>query len=111
MAALDALDKYKPRKPDYETPRKNLSINAKKFYDGREMIINTFKNKIFPLSSEDFPEYKDRDEDESDDEFYTPRELETIPELSNFENEEETPRDTPILESKESAAQRRNQRG
>ena len=75
MAALDALDKYKLRKPDYETARKNLSINAKNFYDGREMIINTFKNKIFPPSSEDFPEYKDRDEDESDDEFYTPKQF------------------------------------
>ena len=75
------------------------------------MIINAFKNKIFPLSSEDSPKYKGRDEDESDDEFYTPIELETIPELSNFENEEETLRDIPDLESEESAAQRRNQRG
>ena len=75
------------------------------------MIINAFKKKIFPLSSEDFPEYKGRDEDENDDEFYTPGELETIPELSNFENEEETLRDIPDLESEESAAQRRNQRG
>ena len=74
------------------------------------MIINAFKNKLFPLSSENFPEYKGRDEDESDDEFYTPRELETIPELSNFENEEETLRDIPDLESEASAAQRRNQR-
>ena len=74
------------------------------------MIINAFKNKIFPLSSEDFPEYKGRDEDESDDEFYTPRELQTILELSNFENEEEPLRDIPDLESKESGAQRRNQR-
>ena len=111
MVVLDALDKYKRRKPDYETPIKNILINSKKFYDGTEMIINAFKNKIFPLCSEDFPEYKDRDEDESNDEFYTPRELEAIPELSNFENEEETLRDIPDLESEESAAQRRNQRG
>ena len=66
MAALDALDKYKPGKLDYETARKNLLINAKKFYDGREIIINAFKNKIFPLSPENFPEYKGRDKDESD---------------------------------------------
>ena len=46
------------------------------------MIINALKNKIFPLSSEQFPDYKGRDEDESDDEFYTPRELEAIPEHS-----------------------------
>ena len=108
---LDALDKYKPRKPDYETARKSILINAKNFYNGREMIINAFKTEIFPLSSQDFPEYKGRDEDESDDEFYTPRELETIPELSNFEDEEETLRDIPDLESGEYEAQRRNQRG
>ena len=105
MVALDALDKYKPRKPDYETARKNILINAKHFFDGRQVIINAFKNKIFPLSTEDFFE------DENEDKFYTQRELEKIPELSNFENEEETLRDIPDLESKESAAQRRNQRG
>ena len=33
MVLLDALDKYKPGKPDYETARKNLLINAEKFYD------------------------------------------------------------------------------
>ena len=33
------------------------------------MIVNAFKNKIFPLSSEAFPEYKGRDEDKSNDEF------------------------------------------
>ena len=75
------------------------------------MFINAFKSKIFPLSSEDFPEYKGSDEDESNDKFYTPIELETIAELSNFENEDETLRDTPDLESEESAAQRRTQRG
>ena len=66
---------------------------------------------IFPLSSEDFPEHKGRNEDESDGEFYTPRELEIISELSNFQNKEETLRDIPDLETEESAAQRRNQRG
>ena len=111
MVVLDALGKYKPRKPDYETARKNLLINAKKNYYGRQMVIDAFKNKIFPLSSKDFLKYKGRNEDESDDEFYTPRELETILELSNFENEEETPTDMPNLEGEESAAQRRNQRG
>ena len=42
------------------------------------MVINAFKNKIFSLSTEDSFENEDEDEDE----FYTPREL------SNFENEE-----------------------
>ena len=69
--------------------------------------------KTFPLSSEYFSEYKDRDqdEDESDYEFYTPKELETIPEHPNFENEEEIRADMPDLESEESGEQRRKQKG
>ena len=110
-AVLDASEKYKPKKPDYETARKNLLINAKNFYDGREMIIDTFKNKMFPLSTEDFFEDEGTDEDESNDKFYTPRKLETIPEILDFEDKEETPRNMPDLESEESAEQRRNQRG
>ena len=50
------------------------------------MIINACKNKIFPLSTED--SFEDEDGDEDEDGFYTPRELERTPELSNFENEE-----------------------
>ena len=75
MVVLDTLDKYKLGEPDYETARKNLLIHAKNFYDGREMIINGFRNKIFPLSPENIPEYKGRDEGESDDGFFTPREF------------------------------------
>ena len=55
--------------------------------EGKEMIINAFKNKIFPLNTDDFFEDEDKDEDEDEDEFYTPRELETIPKHSNFDNE------------------------
>ena len=29
----------------------------KKFYDGRDMIINAFKDKTFSFSPEGFPEY------------------------------------------------------
>ena len=75
------------------------------------MIINTFKNKMFPLSPDNDFSDAGRDKDESDDEHCTLRELETIPELSNFENQEETPADIPELECEESEAQRRNQRG
>ena len=74
------------------------------------MIIKAFKNKTFALSTEDV--FEDEDKDEDLDKFYTSRELETILELSNFENEKETPIDImPELESAESPAQRRNQRG
>ena len=103
MAVYNALEKYNPEKPDYATARKNLLINAKNFYDGREMIINAFKNGMFPLTDDDFPEGVDKEDVDND-------ELETIPEHPNFENEEEAPTDIPELESEESAAQRRNQR-
>ena len=111
MAIYNALDNYGAKKPKYTTAKNNILINAKNFYDGKEMVINAFKNKIFPLSPDDDFSGEGRDEDESDEEFYNRRELETIPELSNFENEEETLRDMPDLESEESATQRRNQRG
>ena len=62
-AQFAALEKYEPKTSDYATARKNLLINAKNFYDGREMIINAFKDKIFPLSPEDFFENEDEDED------------------------------------------------
>ena len=110
MAIPNALEEYNPRKSDHVTARKSILINAKKIYDGREMIINALKTGIFPLSTDDFPKGVDR-EDEDENEFYTPRELETIPEHSNFENEEETPTDMPEFETEESAAKRRNQRG
>ena len=80
------------------------------------MIIDAFKNKIFPFGieeSEDLGKRPDESDesDEIDEEFYTPGELEAIPELSNFENEKETPRDMHDLETEESAAQRRKHKG
>ena len=104
VAVFNALEKYNPRKSDYVTARKNILRNAKNIYDGREMIINAFKNKLFPLSTEDVFE------DEHEDEFYTQRKLEAIPEFSDFGNEEETPRDMPELENEESAALNRKQK-
>ena len=93
MAMYTALKKYKPRKPV-----KNLLPNAKYFYDGREMISNAFRNKIFPLSIEEFFERADRDKFKYEDKFHTSRNLKTIPELSNFENEEIDITDMPDLE-------------
>ena len=45
-----ALEKYKPRDPEHKKEKINLLDNAKTFYNGREMIINTFKNNIFSLN-------------------------------------------------------------
>ena len=44
-----ALEKYKPKKESYVGKRGKLLINAKNFYEGRQMIIDVFKDKIFPL--------------------------------------------------------------
>ena len=44
--------KCRPRNFDYVTERENPLNNAKNFYDGREMIISTFKDKIFALHAE-----------------------------------------------------------
>ena len=41
--------------------------NVKRFYDGREMIINALKNKIFPLFHEENM-FEDKDEDDIRDE-------------------------------------------
>ena len=57
------MEKYKPKKEPYTEKRRKLSISADNFYKGREMIINAFKNKIFPMVSTGFSE-DDVDEDE-----------------------------------------------
>ena len=60
MIGLKKLKDYKPKKKNskYYKLKDNLLINAKKFCDGRKMIIEAFKNKIFPLSNPDYyPEY------------------------------------------------------
>ena len=82
------------------------------------MIINAFKDQIFPLSSEEgLFESVGRDEDEDEDRFFTPNEVtprSKIPDFGireMFDNEEEIPRNMPDLESEESTAQRRKQKG
>ena len=48
-AIIGALKNYKPKRPKYKENKEKLLINAQSnFYDGREMIINAFKNKVFP---------------------------------------------------------------
>ena len=84
------------------------------------MIISAFKDKIFPLSPEERLSEsvrRDEGEDEDEDRFYTPKEVTPrsgIPDFGIreiFEDEDETPRDMPDLESEESAEQRRKQKG
>ena len=56
---IKILNIYKPRKDSkYYKFKQDLLINAQNFYDGREMIIKVFENKIFALSkSYYYPEY------------------------------------------------------
>ena len=58
-----ALKKYKPKKELYIEKRRKLLINADNFYKGREMIIDAFENKVFPMVPTGFSE-DDVDEEE-----------------------------------------------
>ena len=46
---LHDLKNCSPKHDKYVTLKNNLVDNASKFYEGREKIIEGFKNKIFPL--------------------------------------------------------------
>ena len=64
---LEILKIYKPRKNSkYYKLKDDLLINAQNFYDERKIIIEAFKNKIFPLSNPDYyPEYVSKDDTSS----------------------------------------------
>ena len=47
---FDNLRAYRPRNPEYTKSRESLLINAKKIYDRREITIDAFNDKIFPLN-------------------------------------------------------------
>ena len=66
-AVLTALEKYKPRDSEYKNKKLKLLENVKRFYDGQEVIINAFKNKIFPLYHKESM-FEDKDEDDVRDE-------------------------------------------
>ena len=53
------LKAYRPRKSSkYYKPKQDLLINAPNFYDGREMVFEAFKNKMFLLSKcHYYPDY------------------------------------------------------
>ena len=46
---LTLLEGSNPRKSEYIEYKINLLDNAKKLYDGRKIIIDTFRNKLFPF--------------------------------------------------------------
>ena len=50
------LKKYKPRTENNINDKDNVLKNAQNLYDGREMIINSFKNKLFSFYSGNYYE-------------------------------------------------------
>ena len=57
-AVISVLEGYTPRDNKYVEAKNKLLINAKKFYIGREKIIERFKNKVFPLYYNEAYEYQ-----------------------------------------------------
>ena len=45
-AVLGALEKYKPKKCKYYEPKEKLLTNAKKFYKGRQTIIDAYISNV-----------------------------------------------------------------
>ena len=84
-----ALEKYKPKKEPYIEKRRKLLINADNFYKGREMIINAFKNKIFPMVptgfSEDEEPSESRDEEKKDGRLPAIKEEEALEEIAGLD--------------------------
>ena len=63
---LNDLRAYRPRNLNYTKGRESLLIKCKKSYGRREMIIDAFKDKIFPLNNpNDFPHLSPRSESPS----------------------------------------------
>ena len=78
---LGALKKYNPKKSEYVTAKNNLLINAKNLFDGRKMIIDAFKNKIF-LLKENEDEHEEFDQAQRPD-YESESEIETITKISS----------------------------
>ena len=57
-AVISVLEGYAPRDNEYVEAKNKLLNNAKKFYIGREKIIEGFKNKVFPLYYNEEYEYQ-----------------------------------------------------
>ena len=52
-STLGSLSNYTAKAQKYIEAKNNSLDNAKNFYEGREKIIEGFKNGIFPLKSDD----------------------------------------------------------
>ena len=57
-AVVSVLEGYASRDNKYVKAKNKLLNNAKKFYIGREKIIERFKNNVFPLYYNEVYEYQ-----------------------------------------------------
>ena len=80
---LHLLKKYSPKHDKYVTLKNNLADNVSKFYEGREKIIEGFKNEVFPLYYD--KEYEEQMEFEKEEE-----EEEKIFNANEWVNKQET---------------------
>ena len=63
---LIVLSNYTPKAQKYIEAKNKLLDNAKNFYEGREKIIEGFKNGIFPLNYDDeFEEARQEEEEKT----------------------------------------------
>ena len=74
---LHLLKKYSPKHDKYVTLKNNLVDNVSKFYEGREKVIEGFKNEVFPFYYD--KEYEGQMEFEKEEE-----EEETITDANKF---------------------------
>ena len=63
---LHLLKKYSPKHDKYVTLKNNFVDNVRKFYEGREKIIEGFENEVFPLYYDE--EYEEQMEFEKEEE-------------------------------------------
>ena len=64
---LKRLKKYAPRAENNVDDKNNVLKNAQNLYDGREMIIDAIKNKLFPLASGNYYEEVEEESSKSKD--------------------------------------------
>ena len=63
---MGALKAYAPRDNKYVEAKNKLLNNAKNFYEGREKIIEGFKNRVFPLYYNEIYEQMETEREEQE---------------------------------------------
>ena len=65
-AVISVLEGYAPRDNKYVEAKNKLLNNAKNFYEGREKIIEGFKNRVFPLYYNEIYEQMETEREEQE---------------------------------------------